>query len=206
LSLRKELSASDLEDHITCHIEICLTKMADVNEPYPGPIDRSRKNSKVLDAADIKKEFKVSDAVATKIAGYQQDILAEFHDAIGEMLGQSKRYLEVSHLLDTGEYDSSILREYIYLSIPTKELNPKRYLRKAVGGISISTCLLAVAVVAARIPQLDLGIDPLGGWVLGLIWGGITFVVAAGVPKRYKTKKFLFLLNRAKAAASTGTN
>lgn len=191
--LMRKLAATDLTDEVYCDIYLGFTDASDiyVGDETPAAISKSSMQAEVLTADDFAKRFNVSREVANRLVGYQNDIHAEFLSAIERMKHQSARYLAIKEYLENRRYDKTMLDDYIYRDEPLKDLEPKVYLFKAIRNVAISLALLAVIAAFVRNPKNDVGFDPLGGWILAIIWAGLTLLVAIGIPKRYTTRKLL---------------
>lgn len=197
----KTLAASDLKDQVYSDIFISFdTPEMYVGDETPGPIPKSSKQAPYLSISDFQKKFAVSDDVARRLVEYQNDIQEEFLLAIERMNRQAGRYLAVKPYFTKKQYDVTMLDNYIYREDSDRDLNPQNYVLKAVRNVVISFTLLAITILFVRSSTFDVGIDPLGGWILGLIWGGTTLLIMLGIPKGYRTRKLLYSLEKRVAA------
>ncbi len=201
----KKLTAIDLTAEVYCEIYIGFSDASEIyiGDETPGPISKSSEHAVVLTAKDFEKRFEVSHEVAVRLAGYQNDIHTEFLSAVGRMKQQSVRYLAVKEYLKNRNYDQTMLDAYVYRDEAPKYIEPRVYLFKAVRNVVISLVLLVLIAAFVRNPKFDVGFDPVGGWILAIIWLGLTLLVAAGTPKRYTTIKLLSSLDKPESEPTT---
>jgi hypothetical protein len=203
----RKLKASDLEKVVLCDISISFdTPRTFEGDDTPGPIPKSSVEAGTLGADDFKQRFGVSDEVARRLLEYQSDIQAEFMRAIGEMKSQSVRYVAVKEFLDYKKYDEFLLNDFIYHEMSAREIDPQYHLYNGILKVVLSFTLLGVAAASALNHSFGLSIDPVGGWIIATVWGGLTLLAALGIPKRYRTRRVLDSLSRAEKLITTHKN
>ncbi|HEX3082228.1 MAG TPA: hypothetical protein VHQ86_03160 [Candidatus Saccharimonadia bacterium] len=197
--MKAKLQVSDLNNRIYSHISIAFSAFDDADEERV--LKETVKPSTqlpLMTTHDIRQKYGVSDEVATHLVGFQNEIMADFDAAVESLMSRSERYLEVKPFLGDKKFNKGLLEEYVDQNISLKDLNPTNNLYRALGAAAISFVLLALVIWITRIPHLDLGIDPIGGSILGIIWVGLTLLGAASIPKRYRTRKLLVHLAKSK--------
>lgn len=194
--MTKQLAPSDLSSELYCNVEIGIEGLAkyDDYEQWPPPIKKSSEQVKWLSAHDIQTQYGVSAEVAEKLAAYQNDIQAAYKKAIEKLLEQSKRYMLVKPYLKNKRYEYNVLENFILWNMSMKDLEPARYLRNSITGVTTSYLILATAISLVKNPALHIPFDPIGGWILSIIWGLITLFVAVGIPGQYRARKLIVSL------------